>query len=560
MPKVTHRLRPTALAFDPNVVPEWFMARVSDPRWNRAGVHALLDRNPAYPHRDWLIRTVEEGLDPLFRGPEKESISDGYPLDPSDAVLLQEAVDADVRAGLMIGPFSPSAPPLALTKAAATFTRPKGPGKIRPITDFSSPRGHSLNDGISVDSLRCSYVKTDDICRAMYRRGRGAKMCVADIVGAFRMLSHRPCFYHLHGIIVNAKLYYDLAAGFGGRSSPGLFARVGTLYLMDIHRALDEALGEVSLYCDDFWGISEAILGLEGAENILGHITEAVETSGASIAPHKTQLGSVVDYIGLTFDTDRMEVRLGADRIKRLLSEIRDFKRSRLVRMRSAESLAGRLVHACKAIRSGRTFVRRMYNEFSSQSRHKRFRPSRGFLLDLKWFEDRLRDYKGYNLIPDWACDLIDVYTDACPDGGGIVVGDSWAGFDWSEDLVPPDALIDELELLALIMAATTYGHEWKRRRVRFWVDNEVVRYALENRTCKVERIMRWLRVLYALEERFDFTATVARISSKDNVGADAISRRRLDPHWFERLQAWRPTIDVVPRQVILPELHLLRL
>jgi hypothetical protein len=132
-------------------------------------------------------------------------------------------------------------------------------------------------------------------------------------------------------------------------------------------------------------------------------------------------------------------------------------------------------VHACKAIRSGRTFVLRMFSNLTSHSRRKCFRPSREFLLDLQWFKDRLTNYKGRNRIPDWDCDLLEVYTDACPEGGGIVHGDSWSAFDWSESLVSPDAIIDELEMLAVVMAASTYGHEWQRRRVRFQVPTSAI-------------------------------------------------------------------------------------
>ena len=102
------------------------------------------------------------------------------------------------------------------------------------------------------------------------------------------------------------------------------------------------------------------------------------------------------------------------------------------------------------------------------------------------------------------------------------------------------------------------YCHQ--RRRVRFHVDNEVVRYALVNRTCRAPRIMKWLRVLYALEERYDFEVCCSRISSTDNVGADAISRQYEDALWRQRLESWRPTIRLQSTPVVRPPPETMRL
>ena len=60
---------------------------------------------------------------------------------------------------------------------------PKGrtPGKWRLIVDLSSPKGSSVNDGISSDLCSLSYISIDDVSRVIASLGRGTLLAKIDI-------------------------------------------------------------------------------------------------------------------------------------------------------------------------------------------------------------------------------------------------------------------------------------------------------------------------------------------------------------------------------------------
>ena len=49
----------------------------------------------------------------------------------------------------------------------------KSPGKLRLITDLSSPEGHSVNDEIPSAVCSLNYVTIDDVAKAVIVKGAG---------------------------------------------------------------------------------------------------------------------------------------------------------------------------------------------------------------------------------------------------------------------------------------------------------------------------------------------------------------------------------------------------
>ena len=48
------------------------------------------------------------------------------------------------------------------------------PNKWRLIVDLSTPRGHSINDGISKELASLAYVSADDVMACALKEGKGA--------------------------------------------------------------------------------------------------------------------------------------------------------------------------------------------------------------------------------------------------------------------------------------------------------------------------------------------------------------------------------------------------
>ena len=99
--------------------------------------------------------------------------------------------------------------------------KPYQPGKWRLITDLSSPKGASVNDGVDPRLCSLSYASVDDTVRGIVCLGSGAL----------------PCDHLLLGVEWKGQLYVDGALPFGLRSAPKLFSVLADalLWIMGHH-------------------------------------------------------------------------------------------------------------------------------------------------------------------------------------------------------------------------------------------------------------------------------------------------------------------------------------
>ena len=82
---------------------------------------------------------------------------------------------------------------------------------------------------------------------------------------------------------------------------------------------------------------------------------------GFPIAPHKLEgPASRLSFLGILIDTDRDTLSLPADKLARLRSVIVEWRERKFCSKRQLLSLIGQLQHACRVVRAGRTFLRRM--------------------------------------------------------------------------------------------------------------------------------------------------------------------------------------------------------
>ena len=70
--------------------------------------------------------------------------------------------------------------------------KPHQPGKWRLITDLSSPKGSSVNDGVAPALCSVSYASVDDAVRCIACLGRGALLAKFDIASAYRAVPVHP--------------------------------------------------------------------------------------------------------------------------------------------------------------------------------------------------------------------------------------------------------------------------------------------------------------------------------------------------------------------------------
>ena len=133
------------------------------------------------------------------------------------------------------------------------------------------------------------------------------------------------------------------------------------------------------------------------------------------------------------------------------------------------ESLIGVLNHACKVVRSGRTFLRRMIDlvsncQYSGHSRPTHhIRLNRGFRADLAWWKLFVQEWNGVSLLPSNNCSTDEgpvVTSDAF--GVGVVVL-AWCGSHWFQHAWTDEEAVHNISVKELtpVVSAAVWGNDW---------------------------------------------------------------------------------------------------
>jgi hypothetical protein len=219
-------------------------------------------------------------------------------------------IKKEITMGRVAGPFNH--PPMPTLRISPIFLITKNNGDFRLIHNLSQPAENSVNDFI--DSKFCSvrYLSIDDAVRLVKRIGHAGKLAKADVKSAFRLLRVSPSAFDQLGFIFNKKYYYDKCLPMGASISCSLFEKCLTaLYWFTEIKSGNE---NILHYLDDF---------LFGGETNTSTCKETPDTFkdicsvwGVPLAEDKTvEPVEVLTFLGIEFDTIRMELRLPKEKL-----------------------------------------------------------------------------------------------------------------------------------------------------------------------------------------------------------------------------------------------------
>ena len=163
------------------------------------------------------------------------------------------------------------------------------PGKWRLIVDLSSPKGASVNDGISATWSSLAYTTVDHLAEIILSMGRGAYMVKADIKEAYRMVPVHPSDRDLLGVRWGKEVFVDQVLPFGLRSAPKIFSAVADAAQWIL---CQEGVSPILHYLDYLIWVSKshskATAKKERGENLqkAGHPTRASKVGGPNHLPH----------------------------------------------------------------------------------------------------------------------------------------------------------------------------------------------------------------------------------------------------------------------------------
>ena len=458
-----------------------------------------------------------------------------------------EAIDdylaKECSLGRMLGPFTMddlAALPQYQINRVGVIPKGHGTGKWRLITDLSFPPERSVNDGIDPVLCSLSYPSVEQVSEIAARLGRGALLAKMDIESAYRLIPVHPQDRPLQAMQWRERVYIDPMLPFGLRSAPKLFNAVADALEWYVRQQGVEHIGH---YLDDF-----IVLGAPNSQECSSSITtldRSCATLGVPVAEHKRDGPTTcLTFLGIEIDTKVGELRLPAEKLTRLQQLLSTWGDRKTCSRRELESLIGLLNHACKVVRSGRSFLRRMIDLLHSVPMHP-LRPhlirlNRAFRADLAWWRLFVAEWNGVSfLAPPRQTPITELATDASGSWGcGAWHGSRWFQIAWDD--TSQSLPIAAKELLPIVLACELWGREWCGRLVRCHCDNQVVVAGLRSRTSRDVHCLHMLRALAFVEARWQLHLQARYISTKANHLADDLSRNNLASFFRGPLRLWR--------------------
>ena len=510
----------------------------------------FLRNYPCPGTRDYLLAGFRHGFDIGFRGTFTEVDSRPRNLRSARENVegVSEAIAKELRRGHTSGPFP--FPPFPHTHCSPIGAAPKPDGSVRLILDLSSPRGDSVNDGISQEDFACSYSKFDDATSIVLHLGRGAFMGKIDIKHAFRICPVAPEQWYLLCFRWLGQFFTDTRLPFGSRSSPFIF-NTFAIALAWIMVTIGQ-IGFLIHYLDDFFIASAT---RDGCQNDLDIFLLICKEIGVPIADDKLcGPTNVLTYLGIEIDTVNMQVRLPEEKFNKIMVLVKQWVKKKKCTKRELLALIGLLSFACKVVKSGRIFLCRLIDLSTSvTSLNHYIYLNQEAREDINWWVQFLPTWNGVAIIHPTPISSLELqlFTDASDLGFGCVYGDRWTYAPWKGQWLPSKVNhINVRELFAIWAATFTWGREWKDNEVVIFTDNKSLVDVWSTGTCDDKRMMAIIRALFFHTASLNISLILSYIPGAENINADLLSRLQVqefqqlnpdadkDPTWLQE-EVW---------------------
>ena len=121
-------------------------------------------------------------------------------------------------------------------------------------------------------------------------------------------------------------------------------------------------------------------------------------------------------FLGVEIDTAEMVLRLPTQKLLELQDLVERWMGKKACYLYELQSLAGKLQHACKVVRPGRTFLRRVFEMMHvTGKKYHHVRLNAGFRSDITWWHTFLASWNGVAVMPGMGVKgpAIEAFTDA---------------------------------------------------------------------------------------------------------------------------------------------------
>ena len=417
--------------------------------------------------------------------------------------------------------------------------------KVRVIHDLSFPPGDAVNEGIDDTETSVKYSSVADAVKwcQMYPDPWLAK---CDLKSAYTSCMVKPADRHLLGFswtyLDKKCTFTQNSLPFGLSSSCARFETIATV--MEEIMICRGAPKSTLHYLDDTIVINSS---KEACADSLAIILDTCKQAGFRVQDKKTcGPTKVIEFLGITIDTIQGKLCISSDKVAELRSLLTRWLHKKSATKRELLSLLGKLAFASQVVVSGVKFTRRLTNlsKLVKNLNH-RVTLTQEAKKDLKWWYCCLIGHNGVSYFPRElhidTCEIM--HSDASDIACGAVYRDKWTILEYQGPYEHAKSkLIAYREMLALVLAVATFGPLVKNKQVLMNVDNETVRLSIIKGYSREDDLMALIRSLYFYASIYHLDYRVIRVTSAENISADAISRKD-----WHRLYQHQPTLDQLP-------------
>jgi len=457
------------------------------------------------------------------------------------ALEMREAVETQLRIEIDNGNYGICGSNTKSTIVSALGAVPKPDGSIRLIHDASLPVNAGLNSYVRDSS--CTYMDLDDACQYIKP---GSYLAKVDLKSAYRSVNLCKSNYNLTGLSwkfagdSHVTYLYDKKLPFGSAKAPQIFQRLSSA----VCRIMKNRYGfTVLAYLDDFLVIEENFNRcLQGMNTLLIVLREL----GFYINWNKVEGPSQsLIYLGIIINTCNLTLSLPNAKMTDFMAVVNSFATKTRASKRELDSLIGKLNWACRVVKGGRTFLRRMidcHNQLRKSS-HK-LKLSADFFKDIAWWQSFMCVFNGTVSFMDNR-PITSLQTDACDEGGAGYYNGDFFYVNWSLDMPHvKNSHINFKETLSIIIALERWAPHFANNHVIVFTDNMSAKAAINKGSSRIDGIMDSLRHLFWLGAWYNFTVKAVYIPGRNNLVADTLSRLHT-PGKFELFYDLVPTYQL---------------
>ena len=532
--------------------------KVPPPLPTPINVPSLVKALHVHPNQEFvsdLRNNLTNGARIGFTGSRTKRFAKNLPTAFEHPEIVSENLANEVRLGRTAGPFD--IPPFKNFQVSPIGLVPKKhSNKYRTIFHLSFPKSgdSSINYSIPKEEFGLHYITIDNAIEGIISFGQGCFLAKTDIESAFRLIPVHPDDYELLGMFWDDKYFYDRVLPFGLRSAPFLFNQLSeAIEWILIHKCF------ISFVChilDDFLLIeppSPSAPFDQTCRASLSSMLLTFQNLNIPVAPKKTEGPcTVIEFMGIVLDSNRMEARLPRDKVERILEALASFEKKRSCTLKELQSLIGTLNFACKVVPPGRPFLQRMIELTRNLTKsHHHVKLNAGFFKDVLMWKQFISTWNGANffLPSSWQnTDSLHLHTDASGTlGYGGIFGSRWFQGAWepSQELGQPGISIAWQEFYAIVVAVELWATLFSNRKIVFFCDNESVVGIINTKKSRIPRIMDLLRHFTLLTLHNNIYVRAQHIAGKRNTIADSISRFQMD-----KFRSLAPLADKFPTAI----------